>query len=32
MPTTVIVDLTASSNKFQDGGVPVQETAEPVKG
>ena len=32
MPTTVIVDLTASSGKSQDGGVPVQETAKPVKG
>ncbi|MEK6194637.1 MAG: efflux RND transporter periplasmic adaptor subunit [Deltaproteobacteria bacterium] len=32
MPTTVIVDRTASSGKSQDGGVPVQETAKPVKG
>jgi HlyD family secretion protein len=32
MPTTVIVDCTASSGKSQDGGVPVQETAKPVKG
>jgi HlyD family secretion protein len=32
MPVTVIVDRTASSGKSQDGGVPVQETAKPVKG
>ena len=32
MPTTGIVDCTASSGKSQDGGVPVQETAKPVKG
>ena len=32
MPITVIVDRTASSGKSQDGGVPVQETAKPVKG
>jgi HlyD family secretion protein len=32
MPTTVIVDLTASSGISRDGGVPVQETAKPIKG
>jgi len=32
MPITVIVDLTASSGKSQNGGVPVQETTKPVKG
>ncbi len=32
MPTTVIVDRTASSGISQDGGVSVQETAKPVKG
>ena len=32
MPTTVIVDLTASSGIFRDGGVPVKETAKPIKG
>jgi len=32
MPTTVIVDLTASSGISRDGSVPVQETAKPIKG
>jgi HlyD family secretion protein len=32
MPTTVIVNRTASSGISQDGGVPVQKTAKPAKG
>jgi HlyD family secretion protein len=32
MPTTVIVNRTASSGISKDGGVPVQKTAKPAKG
>jgi hypothetical protein len=32
MPTTVIVDRTASADKSQENDAPPQKTANPVKG